>query len=348
MGQGSLRCVDRRSATRLAALVVIAVLALAGCTSQRTAGGPAGNNGGKAKIGLVTKTDSNPYFVALRDAAQAEANKDGAQLIALAGKFDGDNDGQVTAIENLIQQNVNTIMVTPSNSTGVLNAIKQARDRGIMVVGLDTETTPANAVDATYATDNTEAGRLQGSYVKAALADKSPKLLMVDGTPGSSVDTQRHTGFLQGMGLSNGDPHIAGTQPADGDQNEAQQAVENLLQRTPDANAIYTLNEPSARGAYAALKAKNMTGSVIMASIDGGCQAIQNIKDGEFKATVVQFPAKMAQMGVQAAVEFAKSGKKPSGFINTGAVLVTGTPVPGVDAKDLTWAQQNCWGPVSG
>jgi fructose transport system substrate-binding protein len=349
MGQRGLRTAGPRWSARAGlALVAIAAFTLSGCTSQRVAGGPATSTGGKAKIGLVTKTDSNPYFVVLRDAAQQEATKQGAQLIALAGKFDGDNEGQVTAIENLVQQGVNTIMITPSNSTGVLNAIKQARDRGIMVIALDTQTDPPDAVDATYATDNTAAGRLQGAYDKAALAGKDPKILMVDGTPGSSVDVQRHGGFLQGMGLAPNDPHIAGSQPANGDQNEAQQAVENLLQRSPDANVIYTLNEPSARGAYAALKARGLTNSVILASIDGGCQAVQNIKDGQFRATAMQFPTKMAQMGVDAGVEFAKSGKKPSGFINTGTELVTGTPLPGVASKDVTWGQQNCWGPVTG
>lgn len=349
MGQRGLRAAGpRRGARAGLALVAITAFALAGCTSQRAGGGPATSTGGKAKIGLVTKTDSNPYFVVLRDAAQQEATKQGAQLIALAGKFDGDNEGQVTAIENLIQQGVNTIMITPSNSTGVLNAIKEARDRGILVIALDTQTDPPNAVDATYATDNTAAGRLQGAYDKAALGGKDPKILMVDGTPGSSVDVQRHSGFLQGMGLAPNDPHILGAQPANGDQNEAQQAVENLLQRSPDVNVIYTLNEPSARGAYAALKDRGLTGSVILASIDGGCQAVQNIKDGEFRATAMQFPTKMAQMGVDAGVEFAKTGKKPSGFINTGTELVTGTPLPGVASKDLTWGQQNCWGPVSG
>lgn len=348
MGQRGLRCADRRLVMRMGvALLAVAAFALTGCTSQRTTGTANGSNG-QAKIGLVTKTDSNPYFVTLRDAAQQEANKQGAQLIALAGKFDGDNDGQVTAIENLVQQGVNTIMITPSNSTSVLNAVKQARDRGILVIALDTQTDPPSAVDATYATDNTEAGRLQGSYDKAALAGKDPKVLMVDGTPGSSVNEQRHNGFLQGMGLSANDSHILGAQPANGDQNTAQQAVENLLQRSPDANAIYTLNEPSSRGAYAALQAKGLTNSVVLASIDGGCQAVQAIKDGQLRATVVQFPKKMAQMAVDAAVEFAKSGKKPSGFTNTGAALVAGAPVPGVQAQDLAFGQQNCWGPVSG
>jgi len=93
-------------------LAVLAVAALAvGCTSTKS-GSDQSTGDGKVKIGLVTKTDSNPYFVALRDAAKAQAEKNGAELVALAGKFDGDNDGQVAAIENLVQQGAKTILVT--------------------------------------------------------------------------------------------------------------------------------------------------------------------------------------------------------------------------------------------
>ncbi|WP_279579854.1 substrate-binding domain-containing protein [Fodinicola feengrottensis] len=190
--------------SRTLAVTVVAVLALSGCTTQRYWGGTStAGHGGPAKIGLVTKTETNPYFVVLRQAAKAEAASKGASFVALAGKFDGDNDGQVTAIENLIQQGVTTILITPNTASGVLGAIAQARARGILVIALDTATEPASAVDATYATDNQAAGRQQGAYLKAALKGAQPHVLMIDGTAGATVDTQRHNGFLQGIGLTN-------------------------------------------------------------------------------------------------------------------------------------------------
>jgi fructose transport system substrate-binding protein len=92
---------------------------LSGCTAERHWGGSnRTGEGGKIKIGLVTKTESNPYFVKLRDAARASADAHGAELIALAGKFDGDNEGQVTAIENLVRQGVSGILITPSSTGG--------------------------------------------------------------------------------------------------------------------------------------------------------------------------------------------------------------------------------------
>ncbi|TVT03417.1 substrate-binding domain-containing protein [Amycolatopsis bartoniae] len=336
MGQRSLLC--------LLAAAALAVTT-SGCTVERHWGGSTGaGSGGKAKVGLVTKTNTNPYFVELRNAASAAAQAQGADFVALAGQFDGDNDGQVRAIENLMQQGATTILITPNSSTGVLDAIDRARKAGILVIALDTATDPATAVDATYATDNVAAGREQGQYVKAALGGTAPKLLMIDGTAGSTVDTYRHNGFLEGIGLKDGDPAIVGREPANGDQSIAQQKVENLLQRSTDINAVYTMNEPTARGAFAALQARGLTTQVVMGSIDGGCQGVENVRDGQYAATVMQFPRKMAEEGVTAAVEYAKTGKKPSGFIDTGSVVITDKPMPGVPSQNTEWGLQNCWG----
>ena len=96
--------------------------------------------------------------------------------------------------------------------------------------------------------------------------------------------------------------------------------------------------------AYQALKEKGIADKVLVGAIDGGCQGVQNVKDGQFVATVMQFPKKMAEDGVKAVVEYAKSGTKPSGFIDTGATLITDKPVPGVESKDTTWGAANCWG----
>jgi fructose transport system substrate-binding protein len=332
---------------RLTTLAIAATLAVstAGCTVERHWGGSSNTGGsGKAKVGLVTKTDTNPYFVELRAAAKAAAQAQGADFSALAGQFDGDNDGQVRAIENLMQQGANTILITPSSSTGVLDAIARAREAGVLVIALDTATEPAEAVDATFATDNFEAGRQEGAYVKAALSGAAPKLLMVDGTAGSTVDNLRHGGFLKGIGLTDGSPEIKGRAAANGDQSLAQQGVENLLQRTTDINAVYTMNEPMGRGTYAALNARGLVSQVIMGSIDGGCEGVQNVKDGQYGATVMQFPKKMAEQGVSAAVEYAKTGKKPSGFVDTGSAVISDKPMPGVPSQDSTWGLQNCWG----
>jgi len=302
-----------------------------------------GSGSGQLKIGLVTKTETNPYFVKLRESATAAAKAKGAQLEALAGKFDGDNEGQVTAMENLIAKGVKGILITPSNSTGVLGVIKKAREKGILVIALDTATSPASAVDATYATDNLDAGRQQGAWVKAHMGGKPARIAMLDGTPGATVDDNRHDGFLKGFGIADNSPEIAGRAITNGAQDKGQQGMENLLQAHPDVNAVYTINEPAARGAAAAIKAAGKSG-ITVGSIDGSCAGVQAVKSGQVGATVMQFPKKMAEQGVDAVVAYGKSKKKPSGFHSTGAQLITDKPVKGLPSKDTAWGLKNCWG----
>lgn len=334
-----------RGPARIATIAAAAALAClaAGCTSTKSGGGDDGaGSGGRAVVGLVTKTNSNPYFVRLRESAKAQADKRGAKLIALAGKFDGDNQGQVDAINNLVSQKVTGILITPSSSKGVLNAIAAARSKGILVIALDTATDPASAVDATFATDNKAAGVKQGQYVKAALKGAEPGVVLLDGTPGSSVDDLRHKGFLEGFGASEKSAAIKGTAVTNGDQTKAQTAMENLLQREPEVNAVYTINEPAAAGAAQAIGSKK---GVVIGSIDGSCTGVRNVAEGRFAATVMQFPQKMAQLGVDAVADYAKDDrKKPKGFVDTGSQLITDRKADGVESKDTAWGLKNCWG----
>src|SRR5205823_13854690 len=108
----------------------------------------------------ITKTETNPFFVKMRQSAQEQGQALNVDVEALAGKYDGDNEGQITAIQNLVAKGAKGILVTPSNSSGLLGAFKAARDKGVVVLALDTPTDPADAVDALFATDNTkEIGR---------------------------------------------------------------------------------------------------------------------------------------------------------------------------------------------
>jgi len=129
-----------------------------------------------------------------------------------------------------------------------------------------------------------------------------------------------------------------------GDQAKGQTAMENCLQKSPDVNLVYTLNEPVAAGAYNALKKAGKEKGVVIVSIDGGCEAMKNLGSGMIAATSQQYPTKMGAMGVAAGVEYAKTGKKPSGYTNTGVTLITDKPVAGVSSKDVKAGTALCWG----
>ncbi|MEV6293835.1 sugar ABC transporter substrate-binding protein [Streptomyces sp. NPDC051917] len=331
------------SVLRAAAVTGVAALTLTACGSG-SGSSSTSTGSGSVKVGLITKTDTNPFFVKMKEGAEKAAKENGAQLLTAAGKFDGDNAGQVTAIENMVASGVKGILITPSDSKAIVPAIAKARAKGVLVIALDTPTEPASAVDALFATDNLNAGKLIGEYAKAAMKGKTAKIATLDLAPGVSVGVQRHNGFLQGFGIGAQDKSIVCSQDTGGDQAKGQTAMENCLQKDPGINLVYTINEPAALGAYTALKAKGREKDVLIVSVDGGCTGTQAVKDGKIGATSQQYPLKMADEGVKAVVTYAKDGKKASGYTDTGVNLITDKAQAGVTSKDTAFGLQNCWG----
>jgi fructose transport system substrate-binding protein len=304
-------------------------------------------------IGLITKTETNPFFVKMKEGAQAAAAAKGAKLLSAAGKADGDNAGQVTAIENMMAAGAKTILITPNDSKAIVPAIKKAQDKGVMFIALDSPADPADATDALFATDNYKAGVLIGQYAKAAMNGKPARIATLDLFPGHPVGAQRHNGFMSGYGLKAADAksnelsksaEIVCMADSFGDQAKGQTAMENCLQKNPDINLVYTINEPAAAGAYQALKAAGKDKGVVIVSVDGGCAGIRNVKAGVIAATSQQYPLKMAALGVEAGVEYAKGGKKVKGYTDTGVTLITDKPMNGFDSKDTKVGADLCWG----
>jgi fructose transport system substrate-binding protein len=348
---------SRRGRLVSAGCVALLAFGTAGCGG----GGSGGGGGGGDVVGLITKTDTNPFFVKMREGAQAEAKKQGVELQTFAGKQDGDNESQVQAVENLISAGAKGFMITPNDSKAIVPSIDKAHQQNMLVIALDTPTDPPDAVDATFATDNYQAGKLIGQWAKAKFAKdgKQAKIAMLDLNANQvSVDVKRDQGFLDGFGIPFGDPNkigdendprISGHDVTDGAEDKGRTAMENLLQKDPSINLVYTINEPAAAGAYQALKAAGKDKAVTIVSIDGGCPGVDNVSKGVIGATSMQFPLKMASLGVEAIAKFAKDGTKPQAtagkdFVDTGVQLITDQPQAGVEAKDSAWGKQNCWG----
>lgn len=377
---------DRRNATRTGWLPVRTltmlgvgvtasmVLAACGGSSSGTSAGASGDSssaasGGKIAVSLITKDSTNPFFVAMQKGAKEAGTKYGVDVTIASGKAEGDDQGQIDAIENAIAQKQKGILITPM-STGVNDAIEKARTAGLYVIALDTPPDPPDTVDITFATDNREAGNLIGKYTAAKLGGKKAVIALLDifNDKVVSVDYNRDQGFLEGMGLTNiGDPKVNGDEPKTGKYsggdyeivgNEAtganeeggQKGMENLLAKNKDINVIYTINEPTAAGAYAALTAAGKKpGDFILVSVDGGRAGVQDVADGNIAATSQQYPLKMADLGVKAIADFINSGTKPTvsaglDFFNTGVTLIAKDPVAGVESKDPQFGLDNAWG----
>jgi fructose transport system substrate-binding protein len=322
----------------LAFVAVLLCLGVAAC----------GNDQKPVTVGLIVKRNTNPFWVTMKDVAESTADDDNVKLLTAAGTSDVDNRSQVAALDKMTQEGAKGILITPADSKAIVPAIEKARKAGVTVIALDTPTQPRSAVNALYATDNQQAGRLIGRYAKAKAAELhlKPKIAMLDLSPGITSGELRHQGFLEGFGISNGDPQIAGSVDTLGETARAEDGMRRLLKSDPGINVVYTVNEPAAFGAAQALKAAGKSNDdVVLVSVDGGCDAVKNgVRPGVIDATAQQYPENMARLGVDSLADSARGGAKPAGYKNTGVELITGDSAKGVPSKDVAFGVRNCWG----
>ncbi|MCE0504068.1 MULTISPECIES: substrate-binding domain-containing protein [unclassified Roseivivax] len=320
----------------------------------------AGSAAAEGGVCLITKDATNPFFVKMAEGAFAKAAELGTELRSFAGKFDGDHETQVDAIETCMAAEADGILLVASDTKAITGAVQQARDAGMLVIALDTPLDPIDAADMTFATDNFEAGRLIGEWAAKTMGDTSEAkigLLNINVSQ-PTVGVLRNQGFLTGFGVEIGDeskwgdeedPRIAGHELSSGNAEGGREGMENLLAIEPDINVVYTINEPAAAGAYEALRSFGKQDDVIIVSVDGGCPGVEDVQAGVIGATAQQYPLEMAAKGVEAVVQFAETGEKPSAtegkaFFDTGVGLVTANPVDGLDQLSVEEGMNLCWG----
>ena len=313
------------------------------------------------KACLITKTDTNPFFVKMREGALAKSEELGVDLSTYAGKIDGDHETQVAAIETCIADGAKGILLTASDTSSIVSAVTQARDAGLVVIALDTPLDPIDAADMTFATDNFVAGELIGAWAAGSLGDDAAnaRIGMLDlAVSQPTVGVLRDQGFMQGFGIDLADPNkwgdeddsrIVGHDVTASNEEGGRKAMENLLAVDPSINVVYTINEPAAAGAYEALKSIGRENDVLIVSVDGGCPGVANVKAGIIGATSQQYPLLMASKGIEAIVAWANDGTKPANtpgkdFFDTGVALITDQPVDGLDSIDSEEGAALCWG----
>jgi fructose transport system substrate-binding protein len=337
-------------------------------SASASASASASGSGQAVGVALILKTLSNPYFVTMEKDAQTAAAKDNVSLTVAAGTSDGDTQTQITAIDNAIARGDKGILIT-TNGDAVNAALNQAKKAGLFVIALDTAPNPASTADITYATDNTQAGRLDGQYAAAMLAGKPATIAMLDlfNNQVVSVDIDRDHGFLEGMGINPGSATqnakeaktgsytgggkytIACHQPTTGAIDGGRTAMENCLSANPSINVVYAINEPAAEGAYEAIKAAGKLNQIKIFAIDGSCAGLKLVTSGEFTADAVQYPGKMASLGVDSIAQLARGGSKPTvtsgkSFHDTGTALVAMKSYSGVTIESPTAGASACWG----
>ncbi|GMA24818.1 sugar ABC transporter [Luteimicrobium album] len=354
-----------RSVRALAAAAALgSVLTLVAACDRGSSGGSGGDS--PIKMALVGVDLTNPYYLKMKTDAEAEAKKLNVSLSVQTVASGAGADVETQQIESAVASGAKAILVMPF-AEGINPAIKKARDAGVVVYAVDNPTNPTSAVDMSYVTGNRVVGKQLGAWVAAKVKGEHVNIAMLDVFADQTipVDIDRDQGFLAGMGIDVKDENVKGDEAASGSfdggtytvichqptqatQDGGRTAMENCLSKNPDVNVVYTINEPSAFGAYQALKAAGKTKDVTIATFDGSCDGIDAMKRGELTVDAQTYPGKMAQLAMQAAVAQIKDGTKPSpsdglDYYNSGSSLVTDDPISGVDSITSAEAAKLCF-----
>jgi ribose transport system substrate-binding protein len=307
--------------TRIIAALAACLMGLSACSNQGpdTGAGAAASTAaapGPVTVGLSISTMNNPFFVALREGAEAEAKALGINLITV----DAQNDPakQIAGVEDLIQKKVPVILLNPTDSDAVANVVKEATAAGIKVISLDRAVNGA-AVSSHIASDNAVGGRMAGEFLLQKLGDKG-HLVELEGIPGSSAARERGEGFAAAI-AGKPDVKLVAEQPANFDRAQGLSVMENILQGTKDIQGVFAQNDEMALGAERAIEEAGLK-NVAIVGFDATPDAVAAVKAGKLAATVQQKPELIGKMGVDTAKQLI-DGKPVEPNIPVPLALVT-------------------------
>jgi simple sugar transport system substrate-binding protein len=271
------------------------------------------------KIGFITKFPV-PFFATMEDAAKAYAAANpGVEIIFGQGTSATDIEGQIALIESMVTQGVQGIAVTPVDPT-VAPALDKAIASGVKVVLMDNNIPDWDGRTALATTDNYAAGKIAGEYLKSVLQD-GDTLGILEGVPGVPSLDDRVNGMLEG--LEGVEVDIVGRGATNCTEELGINVAEDLLTANPDLKAIYSACGPPAAGAARAIENAGIANdAIVLVGFDFCCGEAEALEAGTEDATVAQFPAKMAELGVDALVK-AIRGEQVESLIDSGAALVT-------------------------
>lgn len=267
---------------KMLTLIAVAVMSLSAATQAA-----------EQSMALVVSTLNNPFFVTLKDGAEAKAKELGYQMVVL----DSQNDPakELANVEDLTVRKVSAILVNPTDSAAVGNAIMLANKAGIPVLTLDRGAN-VGEVKAHIASDNIAGGKMAGDFIASKLG-KNIDVIQLEGIAGTSAARDRGEGFAQAV-KANGFKVLA-SQPADFDRTKGLNVMENLLAAHPDVKAVFAQNDEMALGALRATQAAGK--QVLIVGFDGTDDGKAAVKSGKLGATVAQQPALIGAMGVETA-----------------------------------------------
>lgn len=255
----------------------------------------------KDTIALAVSTLDNPFFVTLKEGAEKEASKLGYNLVVLDSQNDPSK--ELSNVEDITVRGAKVLLINPTDSTAVANAVRVANKKNIPVITLDRGAAQGDVVSH-IASDNVAGGKMAGDFIAEKLGDNA-KVIQLEGIAGTSAARERGEGFKQAVQAHKFE--ILASQPADFDRTKGLNVMENLLTAQPNVQAVFAQNDEMALGAIRAVQAANQ--SVLIVGFDGTDDGVKAVKSGKLGATIAQQPDLIGALGVQTADKIIKGEK---------------------------------------
>ncbi|MBV7433535.1 ribose ABC transporter substrate-binding protein RbsB [Cardiobacteriaceae bacterium TAE3-ERU3] len=271
------------------------VAAIAGCSIAAHA----------ETIALVISTLDNPFFVTLKEGAEAKAKELGHELIVL----DSQNDPakELANVEDVTVRGADVLLINPADSDAVGNAIAIANQKNLPVITLDRNASRGEVVSH-IASDNVAGGQMAGEFI-ASLAGDGAKVIQLEGIPGTSAARERGEGFAKAAEAANF--ALLASQPADFDRTKGLNVMENLLTAQPEVQAVFAQNDEMALGALRALQSAGRD-DVVLVGFDGTDDGVAAVEADKLAATVAQQPDLIGSIGVETADKVIKGETVPA------------------------------------
>lgn len=255
----------------------------------------------KDTIALAVSTLDNPFFVSLKDGAQKKADELGYKLVVL----DSQNDPakELSNVEDLTVRGAKVLLINPTDSEAVGNAVVIANRNKIPVITLDRGAVKGDVVSH-IASDNVAGGKMAGDFIAQKLGDAA-KVIQLEGIAGTSAARERGEGFKQAVEVHKF--NVLASQPADFDRTKGLNVTENLLASKGDVQAIFAQNDEMALGALRAVSATNK--KVLIVGFDGTDDGVKAVEGGKLAATIAQQPELIGSLGVETADKVLKGEK---------------------------------------
>lgn len=268
-------------------------------------------------IGLSISTLDNPFFVDLKDGAEAKAAELGLAISVVDAQDDPAR--QLSGIEDLIARQVDLILVNPTDSAAIIPAILAANKAGIPVISVDRDA-DGGVVVAHIASDNVLGGSMAGEFVAELLKGKG-KVVELEGIPGTNAARERSEGFNKIIDKYE-DIRIVARQEAGFDRAKGLNVMENILQAQPEIDVVFAHNDEMALGALIAIQAAGRADEIKIVGFDATDDAVKAVKEGRMLATVAQQPRLIGALGVETALKVLE-GETVDEFIPVPLELIT-------------------------